>query len=276
MLDVTIFQALHRGDTSAPDFDVALAALGALPLAERAPYLGVLECALVAPSEHVRIGALRMLAGANGRPAFRALLRALADESAKVRQAAIESFAVSALRQPSRWVHLLFHPEVEVRSAAIEQLPESQRGRVLYLLPDPQLAPRISSWLSSDRRPRLPATAFTLVLGLCRAGHLQLSVAAQLLDDLESSAVLDHGNFGPRRDSEVCRTLVATAASAPEHFGGDALDPIFAIVLGADHYLRQRLVLRYTERLLQLGPALRLRAAAAVLVNLQADASGER
>ncbi len=276
MLDVTIFQALHRGETSAPDFDVALAALGALPLADRAPYLGVLECALVAPSERVRVGALRMLAGANGRPAFRALLRALADESAEVRQAAVESFAVSALRQPARWVHLLFHPEAEVRSAAIERLPESQRGRVLYLMPDPKLAPRISSWLSSDRRPRLPATAFTLVLGLCRAGHLDLSVAAQLLDDLESAAVLDHGNFGPRRDPEVCRTLVSTAASAAEHFGGDALDPIFAILLAADVALRKRLVLRYTERLLQTGPELRWRAAAAVFVSLKPDASSDQ
>src|SRR5690606_24765430 len=161
------------------------------------------------------------------------------------------------------------------RLAAIERLPDSQRGRVLYLLADPHSAPRISSWLSSDRRPRLPATAFTLVLGLRRAGHLEAPVAAMLLDDLESSAVLDHGNFGPRRDVEVCRTLVSAAVSAAEHFGGDALDPIFAIVLGADAALRRRLLLRYTERLLQTGLELRLRAAAAALVSLK-GASVER
>src|SRR5690606_26208078 len=116
------------GDTSVPDLDVALRALGTLPLVDRAPYLGVLECALIDAREVVRIGALRALAGANGRPAFRALLRALGDESAAVRQAAVESFAVSAQRQPARWVHLLFHPEPDVRRAAIERLPESQRG----------------------------------------------------------------------------------------------------------------------------------------------------
>jgi len=269
MLDVTLFEALHRGEISAPDFAIALEGLARLPLLERAVYLGLLEVALVDAREAVRVAAVRVLAGANGRPAFRALLRALSDQSAAVRQAAVESFATSAAKQPSRWIHLLFHPEPDVRLAALERLPESQRGRVLFLLPDPIAAPLILSWLASERRPRLPAAGFTLVLGLWRAGHLAAPVAAKLLDDLEPSAVLDYGNFGPRRAPELCRSLVLAGAGAREHFGGDALDPIFAIVLGADDLLRKRLLLRFTEQILQSGP--RLRAAAAMLANLPAQ-----
>jgi hypothetical protein len=111
--------------------------LGALPLAERVPFLGFLP--LAHGDASVRRAAVGALAGCTGRPALQKMALALGDADESVRLAAVEALRDSLLGGDwARWVHVLFHPEPGVRLAGVaaEDFPPPFLYK-LYLLPDP-------------------------------------------------------------------------------------------------------------------------------------------
>ena len=122
MNDLLLHRALRSGalDASAsPAIVAVLRAIAKRPVAERIPWLGVLDTALSDSRAEVREAALGVLAGARGRPAIEAMTAALDDPSAEVRAAAVGALAVSAAGVPTTWALVLFHHDPSVRRLAL-------------------------------------------------------------------------------------------------------------------------------------------------------------
>jgi hypothetical protein len=92
--------------------------LGGRSLRARLPFLGVLDRVLSHPDPALRASAIAVFAGAQGIPAWRALVAALKDPDASVRLATVRPLHTSATTDPARWIHAVFHPDPEVRRLA--------------------------------------------------------------------------------------------------------------------------------------------------------------
>src|SRR5262249_694459 len=57
----------------------------------------------------------------HGLPAWRALVAALNDREPAVQRAAVDALWASAVVDPARWVHAVFHPDLSVRRAAADR-----------------------------------------------------------------------------------------------------------------------------------------------------------
>ena len=169
MRDLELWRSLHDGTVTAAQ----LRALAELPVARRAPFFThVVQLADGAPDPALRAAALTAIGGARGVPAVEALVAALDDADAEVRAAALESLRQTGRDAPYRLTHALFHPDVDVRRAALAlELPHHAARLATYLRGDPACAeaasrfpwPEQSLSLAFDLHARGSITPVTLV-----------------------------------------------------------------------------------------------------------------
>ncbi|MFT3698308.1 MAG: vWA domain-containing protein [Kofleriaceae bacterium] len=163
MRDLEIWRHLRDRTFSAAE----LVALSRTTLARRGPYLGlVLGMLSLNLDPERRAAALAVLAGVRGVPGVRAIVAALDDDDATVRQAAIDALAETAREAPYRYSHALFHEREDVRRAALARPGLGSQAHELgvYLRADPACAELAASapW---------PSDALAIAIDLYRAGH---------------------------------------------------------------------------------------------------------
>jgi hypothetical protein len=119
MQDLLLWQYLRSSELPPPATLLPLLnELGGRGLRARLPFLGVLDRVLTHPEPALRASATAVFAGAQGIPAWRALVAALKDPDVSVRLAAVRPLHTSATTDPARWIHAAFHPDPEVRRLA--------------------------------------------------------------------------------------------------------------------------------------------------------------
>lgn len=151
MRDLHLWRLLQRRPLDPTAVAPLLRQLADRGLDDRLPFLGLLAPALSHDDAAVREAAVRALGGATGRLALRPIVHALADADAVVRTAAVEALRASvATDDPLCWVHVLFHPNADVRLQALSEdkpFPLSAFYK-LYLLPDPACRPVVERQLA--------------------------------------------------------------------------------------------------------------------------------
>ena len=95
MRDLHLWRLLQRPTPDPAEVAPLLADLADLPLAERAPFFGLLQRPLEHADAGLRRAALRALGGATGRPAIQRFVHALGDADESVRQAAVAALRLS-------------------------------------------------------------------------------------------------------------------------------------------------------------------------------------
>lgn len=136
MQDLLLWRCLRDPDHASPEKLVALFGdLAQEPLKIRLPFFGILGPLLAQPETAVRAAAVRILAGAQGIPAWRHLVGALRDPELYVRLAAAQALRLSAVNDPGRWIHAYFHPDPEVRQHA-QKLGAPQDFSHLFPFPE--------------------------------------------------------------------------------------------------------------------------------------------
>src|SRR5258706_15659881 len=142
-----------------------LLAIAGWSLARRAPYVGGIVRLVDHDDVAIRAAALRVLAGVRGVPGVRAIVAGLADPEESVREAALHALRETARTAPSRYAHALFHPRVEVRLAALADVPRAAAELAVYLRADPACAElaRDAPW---------PSSPLPLAFDLYEAGRL--------------------------------------------------------------------------------------------------------
>ena len=118
----------------------ALLELASWTLQRRAPYLGKLLALADSADPELRAAVLRVLAGARGVAGVRAIVRGLAAPEPAVRAAALDALRATARDAPARYAHAIFHPSVEVRRAALLDVPNQSAHLAIYLRADPACA----------------------------------------------------------------------------------------------------------------------------------------
>jgi len=142
--DLVIGRRLVDGSASVAD----VVELAQWPMSRRAPLLGTVFARRNDPDPAMRAAALSALRGVRGVPGVRAIVAGLGDQA--TRDAARLSLVHTARDAPMRWVHALFHPDVEVRRAAIPDTPAGALDMLPYLRADPMCADLVlgARWLS--------------------------------------------------------------------------------------------------------------------------------
>jgi HEAT repeat protein len=163
MRDLAIWRRLHDGTATAAD----LAAIAALPLLRRAAYVGGALALVTHGDPAIRVGAIRVLAGARGVEGVRVIVSALDDEHLEVRHAAVEALREVARDAPVRYAHALFHARVDVRTAALSiELPTALAEIAIYLRADPACRDL------ARQKARWPEKSLALAFALRADGHI--------------------------------------------------------------------------------------------------------
>jgi hypothetical protein len=135
MRDVVLHRNLREGRREPNDLD-ELAALAALPLVRRVGFVAVLAPLLDDPDPTWRIAALRALTGMRGHAIEEAIVARLDDPNADVRRAAVT--ALRASPSPARFAHALVHARLDVRRAALADVPAQLGFLAFTLRADPE------------------------------------------------------------------------------------------------------------------------------------------
>ncbi len=242
MRDLELWRRFARGEVSKAD----LAALISLPLVRIAPQIGAVMQLVSHEAPVVRAVALAALGGVRGVAGVRALVAGLDDPEEDVWRAALAGLRRTAADAAGRYVHALFHSRVEVRRAALADVPRGAIDAAAYLRADPACADLASAlpW---------PDHPLPLAFDLHRSGALP---SAQFLSVLTSVAPSDLRAFllGERGRGieavEAYLTAASAAAVLPAAPGGDVLDQIaraFGEVDTEDHRI-DKLVDTLTDR----------------------------
>jgi hypothetical protein len=233
MRDLQLWRLLHQDTIPAAEIVPLLEQLAARPPEERLSFFGPLSRALEHTEATVRAAAASVLAGAAGILAFRHLVTLLGDSDPAVRQAALEALRVSAVVEPERWVHALFHPLDEVRRAALDPDRPMPMGpwNALYLLPDPACADRVLTHLGDQS---LPAFLLPLLFDYLARGLITRPLCRRLITSMTWPEIYDqlsHGPFHmPASEADPFLDGVLAAAGAeelPVVSGEDPLDELF-------------------------------------------------
>jgi hypothetical protein len=121
MQDLLLWRYLRQATPISPSILIPLLEqLSHEPLNQRLAFLGEMSRLIRDPDEGVREASVRVLAGATGMLAYQYLLAALKDPQVAVRLAAVEALQQSAVSDPGRWLHALYHPDPLVREHAEE------------------------------------------------------------------------------------------------------------------------------------------------------------
>lgn len=232
MKDLRLWRLLQQEDADSDELQALLEQLAQVPIPERFPFFGVLSRALQHPQFRVRQAAIGALAGACGYPAFHALVQALNDAEAAVRLAAVEALRCSAAADPQRWIHVLFHPNPQLRREALrtDRPFPFPAWYLLYLLPDAETAPHILPHLQDVP---IPPHVLPLVLDHLQAGRLTRALARRILAGVAWNNLFAQLNTLTIRSYGQNDALLAEAAWAgqtfclPTNLPADILDPIF-------------------------------------------------
>ncbi|TNE47839.1 MAG: hypothetical protein EP343_18055 [Deltaproteobacteria bacterium] len=155
MSDIVLWQWLQGEPSPSPhDWLPLIPEVSTLPLEARAPFLGYLQPYLRHDDPSVRATTFSMFRGATGYPAWKEFLRGLNDPEAQVRYAVLEALKESAQHDPHRWMHVLLHPQADVRAWGLQHLPDNfPQHLCLYLLSDPTQHGRVSELLETMVTP---------------------------------------------------------------------------------------------------------------------------
>lgn len=208
MNDLALWRCLRDDHTDAAMLAAALRELATQAPADRASCLGLVLPYLEHADPAVRAAAVTALGGASGWPAFRALVAALNDAAEEVRQAGVEALRLSALDDPTRWGHALFHANAAVRAAACAGAPvPGTTAYLFHLIADPacreQVLRALAGW-------RAGPTLLTLILGHVRSGLLPIDQARELIATLAWGEILQETFRGRSRDRAACDTVLST------------------------------------------------------------------
>src|SRR5262245_49947896 len=191
-------------------------AIGDLPAARRAPFVGALFALVQDPA--MRAAALTALRGARGVPGVRAMVAALGEgDAARV------ALSVTARDAPMRWVHALFHGDVAVRRAAIPETPQGALELVAYLRADPACADLVGN-------ARWPDAALPLAFDL--HAHDRLA-DAELVRVIASAPSADVRAFFEAERGRLPEDVEAYLDEPTELAGNDVIDQAFAAIVGA-------------------------------------------
>lgn len=135
MRDVVLHRNLREGRREPSDLD-ELAALAALPPVRRVGFVAVLAPLLDDPDPSWRIAALRALTGMRGHAIEESIVARLDDPHADVRRAAVT--ALRASPSVARFAHALLHARVDVRRAALADVPPQLGFLAFTLRADPE------------------------------------------------------------------------------------------------------------------------------------------
>ncbi len=241
MRDLLCFRLLSSrayDDARLPDLLEALARLGAR---ERVPFFGplldLLDDAAAAPL-HAR--ALACLGDADGWLGVDAVVRAIGsgppageDDATPLdarRTAAVEALRSIATRQPTRWVHALFHSDPAVRALAVEGgAAEKASELTFYLLADEALRPRVLA-RAQDGVPPCPAGAVGVLLDYARDGVIPPALARTLLRARSKELVEWLKGARARPDAAVDPYIASSYPGPPEErlleASGDDVDRV--------------------------------------------------
>ena len=240
MRDLDFWRRLHAGSVTATE----LALVAAWPAARRGPFLGgVLRLAEHGEPE-LRAAALRVLAGCRGVAAVRAIVAALGDADARVREAALAALRITANAAPARYVHALFHPSAEIRRAAIAgELPRGAAAYAAYLRADPETA---------ELATQLPWNELSLPLAfdLFERGRMTARELAVAVVERPASTTRAALEQLPARDPALVDSWIdrAVASGAPALAGHDAYDTLVAALAAiTGEPLADRLIERLLE-----------------------------
>ncbi|MFT3774023.1 MAG: VWA domain-containing protein [Minicystis sp.] len=239
MKDLLLDRLLSAPEIDPPALLPLLAELAHLPLAERFPLLGLIPRVLAHPDPALRAAALGALAGADGRPAFLHLVAALGDADPTVRRAAVDALRVSVVGHPARFAHALFHPQEDVRRAAIAgEWPQGVAAFTFPLLADPACRADLLARFDARRPPGeesleppavLPSTLPALFDFVAR-GLLPRARARQIVADMSWDHVVRWLRKCGQRSEEAIDTVLATAAKGPPPLvEPDPIDDLLAL-----------------------------------------------
>ncbi len=256
MRDLELFRRLRDG-TITPDLAPDLAEVGTWPLAQRGAILGVLQPALRAAEPALRAAAVTALGGVQGRQGLIEVVRALDDDAASVRAAAIEALRRTALEvQPWRIVHALLHRRPEVRRAALQgALPtvDGLASVICALVADPaardlvagarvgaEVLPTVFAFLAEgvippdQARPMIAELPLQALLPWWQAddGNLEAWLELFWVDDPSTARVLRGLRRALLADApEALRQTVAAHVAAVATSRGALPDPLAALVV---------------------------------------------
>ncbi|MHC4101580.1 MAG: hypothetical protein ACYSW1_11950, partial [Planctomycetota bacterium] len=199
MHDVEIWETLLRCHRT-PEAEVgsedrreqvreALCALSAVPLKQRFPFLGLLRRLLTGTTGSWP-EAFQALTGADGYPALQALVGGLDSSRPAERESAVDALAGSIHRDPGRWVHALFHRDVNVRRNALSLPDDAVPSSWLrfLLLADPELRDEVLRTFPEKLKPTWFAPAL-----------LEFEARGWLPQPMARSALAGHGQQSMRR-----------------------------------------------------------------------------
>ncbi|HEY0252436.1 MAG TPA: hypothetical protein VGC41_12965, partial [Kofleriaceae bacterium] len=222
--DLDIWRHLHDRTVTASE----LVQLSRVTLARRGPYLGaVLDLLGRTLAPELRAAALAVVAGTRGVPGVRAIVAALDDDDATVRQAAIDALAETAREAPYRYTHALFHERPEVRLAALGRPGLGSQAHELgvYLRADPVCAElaQAAPW---------PSDALAIAFDLYRAGHCAAEDFFAVLWRADVDAARGFLGRERRRSEAIVDAYLGGAQLVPAPLG-DHFDTIVEAIVAA-------------------------------------------
>lgn len=227
MRDLELWRKIERGDASATE----IAALASWTLAQRAAHLGLVAPLATHADPEIRIAAFGALAGARGVPGVRTLVAGLDDPDERVWRAALDALRATARDAPGRYVHALFHERVEIRRAALADVPRAATEAAAYLRADPACA---------DLAAALPWPDHPLPLAF-DLHHHGAATSQTLIDVMLAtppSELMRYLREERGRDGEAVEAHLAAAAKAPELPRASGVDVIDQLVRAIDEVER--------------------------------------
>lgn len=223
MEDLLTWRLLGAAELDPEALVPRLVALGReVPPTRRAPWLGRLSRALRHPNARLRAAAVCALCDASGPPAMQAVVDALHDGDAEVRMAAARTLVARLVDEPWRMVHLVFHPDPEVRRHALDFEAASP-------------APSLRAQLLADpvHRDALVARGFApgeqnldLLVRLEARGDLDSELTRRWLAEVDPAHQMTWARRAPHRTGGERRRALERQTDG---VGRDRLDPLFAL-----------------------------------------------
>jgi hypothetical protein len=230
MRDLDIWRRLVARTATVED----LRAVATLPIARRLAYVGHVLPLVVDGDPAMRAAALRALGGARGIEGVRAIVARLDDPEAEVRAAALEALREIARDAPSRYVHALFHPRLDVRRAALDgELPIRIAELAVYLRADRELA-------DLTHKTRWPDSSFGLALELYATGCLAAGELVELFVHVSGARLHHYFSHAQARSAAVVDAYLEAAVRDRDAVpaGYDVLDSLVAAIVDAGSPVR--------------------------------------
>ncbi|MFN0252633.1 MAG: hypothetical protein ACKV2T_37500 [Kofleriaceae bacterium] len=263
MRDLELSRRIDTGVVTPDD----LAALAATPLAGRGMFLARLAKLAEHEDAALRKATLACLGGARGMRAVRAIVARLDDDDEGVRMAAVDALRTTTREAPSRYVHALFHPRVDVRRAALHDIPSQIAEVASYLRADPACADLIKDVPWPD--PKLPLVFDLHAVGKLGSAEMIRIVAWTPPIELKAFLEKEHGRTTAECDAYFERCAKdAVLAPAPRV---DAIDQLWRAIAEADAYERELEMLVVTATLAKKKNPIGRRMTASLLSHLARD-----